>query len=404
MPDEGASSSGNSWFYDFFASYQTLQIVKVKSLTLASIHHGFQLTIFTYIVVFVMMMKHGYQHEAPVTGNVQIKAKGMAVYNGKVHDAIDLVYPPDENGALFLMTRFLDTPKQQRGTCSSHSKKDSCSSDDDCPAGVPARSEMGSYTGKCDNGFCTLSAWCPTEDKTLDTSFLPEVENFTIFARSTVRFYNGHSTTNMVDDPTAPPVKKVHGLTPGQNLFTVGEIIQLAGSNYSEVAQFGATFVVSFKWDCNLDFGAHSCFPVIDVERLDDLKVKSPSSGMNFRYAFYWNDANSKSTRNLRKAFGIRILFVNTGIGRGFDAATLAIKLGAALALLKMATLAADYLAMQCLPKKMWYKSVMSVQYDDRDFVGEPPTEKSGLVDKERGAKGSSPDDYVAYGTTGTKS
>ena len=45
-PESGGSSS--NWFYDAYCTYTTLQVVKVKSFTLASVHHGVQALIVAY--------------------------------------------------------------------------------------------------------------------------------------------------------------------------------------------------------------------------------------------------------------------------------------------------------------------------------------------------------------------
>ena len=57
--------------------------------------------------------------------------------------------------ALFITTRFQDTPKQHRGTCRSGIDKDACKVDADCPAGAPARSQVGTNTGAWSAGWAS---------------------------------------------------------------------------------------------------------------------------------------------------------------------------------------------------------------------------------------------------------
>jgi P2X purinoceptor 3 len=289
-----------------------------------------------------------------VDGDVELKVKGMAMYDGKVQDATDLVHPSKEKDALFITTRFLDTPQQHRGTCRSSYKKDVCATAADCPKGSTSKSQIGTYTGVCQAGGCVVTSWCPTENKAIESRAMPEVENFTIFARASVRFYDGQTTSNLINESGHTSLK----LLKGKDLFAVRDILRMADSKYGDVAKMGGAFSMQFGWDCNLDFGARQCHPKVGVERLDDPN-STFSSGSNFRYAYYWKSENGTNYRYLRKAYGIRVLFSNTGIGRGFDGVTAVIVLASALALLKIATAVADFLAVQCLPKKLWYQSVI---------------------------------------------
>lgn len=386
MVAEASAGGSGSALSEWFSTYTTLQVVKVKSLTLATVHHTVQALIIAYIIGFVLVLRHGYQKQLPVDGDVELKVKGMAMYNGNVHDATDLIFPPKEKDALFITTRFLDTPQQHRGVCRSSYKKDTCITNADCPKGSTSKSQIGTYTGVCQAGGCVVTSWCPTENKAIESRVMPEIENFTIFARANVRFYDGQTTSNLINETG----HTAHKLIKGKDLFSVGDVLKLADEKYGDVAKMGGAFSMRFEWDCNLDFGSRQCHPKIGVQRLDEPN-STFSSGSNFRYAYYWKSANGTDYRYLRKAYGIRVLFSNSGIGRGFDAVTTVIVLASAFALMKIATTVADFLAVQCLPKKLWYQSVMFKRaYEDE-------AEHAALVPN----KGGSDAKTDSYGTAG---
>jgi hypothetical protein len=58
MPDGKAKGAApDSWLYNAYSTYTTFQVVKVKSFTLASVHHGVQVLIVAYIIGFVLIMR-----------------------------------------------------------------------------------------------------------------------------------------------------------------------------------------------------------------------------------------------------------------------------------------------------------------------------------------------------------
>ena len=160
--------------------------------------------------------QHGYQKEEKGLGSVSLKVKGVGhtrwddapdaadagymptrgLGQMRVQDAVDIVYPPKEEGAMFLTTNFVDVPRQSRGRCPSLNTEDACSADSDCPKATPSDSMIGYRTGVCSlsTRTCEVLGWCPTEPSnatdgsTPEDNVLAEVASFSIFARVAIDF------------------------------------------------------------------------------------------------------------------------------------------------------------------------------------------------------------------------
>ena len=366
--------------FDRAFTYETVQVLKVRSKTLSIVHRSMQLFTVVYVVLYIYWFKHGYQLEEKGIGSVSVKVKGVghtawddgeaATKHGlasmRVQDAVDIVYPPKEEGALFLTTNYADVPRQSRGTCPSLSVEDTCAADADCPRGTPAESQFGIRTGKCsERKRCTVLGWCPTETNNGSTptqDMLAEVEHFTIFARVAIDFPFADVRTNNLHDGSEDVPSD---LTAGVNLFEVADVLAATNTSFADVAANGAVLMISFNWDCNLDRDIGECKPEVLIRRLDDY-ANPLSRGYNFRYATYYAESGVEY-RYLRKAYGLRILVQSTGRCRGFDWATIFVTLGSAVALLSVATVVVDGLAVHVLPKRDVYQRIKYNSLDERE-------------------------------------
>ena len=195
-------------------TYETVQVSKVRSPTLAIIHNSVRIAILAYVIVVVFVQQRGYQVEEDGVGSVQVEVRGVGFthwgkddsddlnvlkahgvpLSHRVSDTGDLVFPPKEEGALFLTTNYLDNPSQMRSVCPSGHKQDKCQSDDDCPRLKASKSLLGYYNGTCDTAdteTCMIIAWCPSAadaTETSDENVLPEVETFLLKTRATIKF------------------------------------------------------------------------------------------------------------------------------------------------------------------------------------------------------------------------
>lgn len=105
--------------------------------------------------------------------------------------------------------------------------------------------------------------------------------------------------------------------------------------------------------------------------RLDDPNAKV-SPGFNFRYANYWADNNSTTAhRQLYKAFGIRFIILIQGTAGRFSIVPLLITLGSGVALLSLATLTCDFVTMNCLRRREFYRQ-RKYEYASEEAPGVP--------------------------------
>ena len=380
-------------------TYETVQVTKVRSLTLALLHNSIRFAILAYVIVVVFWQQSGYQVSEDGVGSVQVDVRGVSYTHWhkddsddldvlkaagvprsmRVADTGDLVFPAKEEGALFLTTNYLDTPAQKRSVCESGHKIDTCKSDHDCPKHEPARSVQGYYNGTCDTmqtQTCMLIAWCPSAaDPSISPTenVLPSVASFLLKTRATIKFpFHGVVTSN---------TRGGRGEVPGLNIFEVSDILNATNTTFDEVAQDGAVFSISFSWDCNLDVDIDECLPDVQFSRLDDPDAED--KGFSFPYTTYSTDSElGVQFRYLRQAYGLRFLIESTGRGRRFDWATIVVKLGSTAALIGLATVFVDFMSLYILPKKEVYQKMKYRhvhEAEEVDKLNQEKTEKSLL-------------------------
>lgn len=248
-------------------TYETVPVIQLRSRTLSTVHNVLQLITVLYVVIYIFWLEHGYQVEETGLGSVSVKVKGAGhtmfdatsaetgpIGRMRVQDAVDLVYPPKEENALFLTTNYIDVPRQGRGHCPSRLKEDSCNDFRDCPAAAePSKSLAGYSTGNCvvipgSSGRrkgCEVVGWCPTESDngtTPELNVLAEVETFLIFARASIAFPRAGITTSNLYNASSAHKEHAEATTPtpGLNLFSVRDILAETNTSFDDVAVNGA--------------------------------------------------------------------------------------------------------------------------------------------------------------------
>jgi len=355
-------------FFKSFLYYHTVKVVQIRSVRLGVLNYVILLTILSYVVVYAIYWKKGYQSTDQLIGNTSVKVKGTSyllvnssnINNSvQVWDAAKAVFPAEEPNSFFVTTNFLDTSPQHRSICSGKTN------DTKCPCSELSPTDSGIETGECDNstGFCKLYAWCPLENDvpvgTYPKNILVGVANFTVFIRVTVRF-----TKYGVIRDNANGTK----LTPGYNLFTLEEMVEKTGNLFSEFNAMGGVIIVQVKWDCNFDKSEEECQPKFEFKRVDDPNNQF-SGGYNFRYAHHYFISNAQSElteyRDLFKVYGIRFLFLVTGQAGKFSLVPLLINIGSGLALLSIASLIADFITLYLLPDRVFYRKMKYESVDE---------------------------------------
>lgn len=202
----------------------------------------------------------------------------------------------------------------------------------------------GVITGTCDTsvGQCMLQTWCPLENEPSNTSTgLKGTEDFTIFIRNNVNFADfGIHRSNIEEN----------SLQMGYNLFSVRQIINMAGFTYDEIQDHGASIAMTADWKCDFDQADSKCRPTFSAERLDNAKSHF-SSGFNFRDATYYIDGS----RDIHKRYGLKLTFRTSGDGRKFSIVPLLTALGAGVGLLAIATVVCDFIATKIGNDKDFY-------------------------------------------------
>ncbi|XP_032239188.2 P2X purinoceptor 4 isoform X2 [Nematostella vectensis] len=389
--------------------YDTEKIVHIKNKKIGIINRVIQLVIIAYIIGFVIVYKKGYQEFESPYSSVTTKLKGVALtnltganlsYYGRefLWDSADLVIPPEEEGAVFMMTNMIITPEQSQGKCPEDPSVPGarCTADADCPPLQSTSTSHGVNTGNCVPSThnmtvktCELYAWCPIEnDVTPMPGFnlsygmplLDAAKNFTLLIKNSVQFPKfSESRRNIIQKndshlkscnyhPTSDPLCPV---------FRLGTMAELAGVNFEKLAYKGGVMAIVITWNCNFDPLAYHCEPKYSFRRLDD--DESPiAPGYNFRFPRYYIK-NETLYRTIVKAYGIRFVVTVYGKGGKFSVIPLFLNIGSGLALLGIATVLCDVFVLYVLRKKYFYREKKYLNVDDSD------NEKADKVHSKRG-------------------
>jgi len=130
-------------------------------------------------------------------------------------------------------------------------------------------------------------------------------------------------------------------------------MLSSAQTSISDVKNKGAIIVVSSDWQCDLDHDISECIPTVSFERIDEVTTFSP--GFNFRYVNYYVE-DATQFRDLTKVYGIRFLVLISGVGKKFNIVPLLVNIGSGLALLSIATVIADLIALYVHPQRKYYQ------------------------------------------------
>ncbi|XP_075417290.1 P2X purinoceptor 5 isoform X2 [Tenrec ecaudatus] len=317
--------------------YKTEKFVIAKNKKVGLLYRLLQLSTVLYLVVWVFLVKKGYQDtDTSLQSSVITKVKGVAFTNTselgeRLWDVADYVIPPQGESAFFVVTNLIVTPNQRQDTCAEN--KDipnaECSEDSDCQAGEAAVTGNGVMTGRClrvgaaQKGTCEIYAWCPVEVRSQPTKLLlDEAEKFTVYIKNFIRFPKfNFSKTNVLNTQNTSFLKtcKFDLSNLYCPIFQLGSIVHWAGSSFQEMALKGGVIGIQIEWNCDLDKAASECNPHYSFSRLDSKNAKqSVSSGYNFRFAKYYRDANGVEFRTLMKAYGIRFDVMVNGKGAFF--------------------------------------------------------------------------------------
>uniref|UniRef100_A0A4W5MU75 P2X purinoceptor n=1 Tax=Hucho hucho TaxID=62062 RepID=A0A4W5MU75_9TELE len=310
--------------------YKTGKFIIAESKIVGTLYRVIQLSIIGYLVGYVFLSKKSYQaKEESIQSAVITKLKGVAVTNTAVSgrmvwEPVDYVIPPQGEEVFFIVTNFIETPKQKLGNCaeSPNVPEGHCKGDKDCAKGESVKAGHGVRTGRClrDNGkssgMCEIYSWCPVEschqpqDGHKHMSILREAENFTIFIKNFIQFPKfSFSKANVQDTADKYHLKKCHYdelLEPYCPIFRLGDIVYQTGHSFQDMALMGGSIGILIKWKCDLDRDPSECKPRYNFTRLD-INASTESTGFNFRHARYYKNESGEVYRTQFKVYGIRI-------------------------------------------------------------------------------------------------
>ncbi|KAJ0050852.1 hypothetical protein NL108_009200, partial [Boleophthalmus pectinirostris] len=315
---------------------------------------------------WVFLHEKAYQsRDTAIESSVMTKVKGFGIYNGRVMDVADYVAPTQGASVFCIITKMITTENQFQGFCPESEKKYICETDSHCKAGKIGGN--GILTGKCvmwkgGNKTCEIQGWCPAEVDTIKTIPMPEVENFTIFIKNSIRFPKFNYTKgNFLPTITQDYIKTCNYDMVNNTycpIFRVGDVIRYAQQNFSALASQGGVIGIKIGWVCDLDKSDNKCNPEYSFTRLDAMSQKTVvSPGYNFRFAKYYKTDNGTDYRTLIKAYAIRFdVLVNGNAGK-FDMIPTLINMVAAFTSVGVGTVLCDIILLNFLKGAEQYKA-----------------------------------------------
>ncbi|XP_032353882.1 P2X purinoceptor 5 isoform X1 [Camelus ferus] len=362
-------------FYQSLFDYKTEKYVIAKNKKVGLLYRLLQLSILTYLVVWVFLVKKCYQDtDTSLQSSIITKVKGVTFTNTselgeRLWDVADYVIPPQGENVFFVVTNLIVTPNQRQETCAeSESIPDaSCKEDSDCPPGEPVVAGNGVRTGRClraesaPKGTCEIFAWCPVETKSRPAKpLLGKAEDFTVYIKNFIRFPKfNFSKTNVLDTKDRAFLKscKFGPKDPYCPIFRLGSVVSWTGSNFQEIALQGGVIGIQIEWNCDLDRAPSECNPHYHFSRLDNkFSENSVSSGYNFRFAKYYRDTAGVEFRTLFKAYGIRFDVMVNGKAGKFSIIPTIINVGSGVALMGVGSFFCDLVLIYFIKKSHFYR------------------------------------------------
>eukprot|EP00397_Hematodinium_sp_SG-2012_P021015 GEMP01021685.1.p2 GENE.GEMP01021685.1~~GEMP01021685.1.p2 ORF type:complete len:260 (+),score=58.05 GEMP01021685.1:1586-2365(+) len=202
----------------------------------------------------------------------------------------------------------------------------------------------------------------------------------TIELMAAINFFPG------VDDRMFVAGQSPNGENPLRKL-SISRLLQLANPPLvvGDLVETGALIGVSFFWNCDV-IQPYCTEPIIVVKRLDAGKGFFQRRMRRYR-------VGGVDKREAMILYGLRIVVESSGLGRKINFVYLVIQLGSCLALLRTASMAADFLMLRCYPKKkaeMYYKCkvIETKDYSDLqdrlNLIQERAPEVENLLTKDK--------------------
>lgn len=320
-----------SWDWNTLCPYQTPKMVRIKDRWLGILYWSIVTGVIMYMIIVAFHLDGKHTRQGTGVGTVITKFSGKGFSRGKVFDAPDLRFPIIEPSGAFIMTRRITVKDQKMGSCV----------DWDSPTKCPC--EDG---GTCNaDGYCEVKGWCPSlgEYNVANPPAGSTDDNITGLEESTIKISSG------IAFPSVGNRFFVTGDSPGATDILrdikLGDLLNLAQPPVvMEELDRGALIGVSYFWNCDVGWHDNShCEPHVVIKRLDGGQGFTQKRARHKR-------SGGEETRDASVMYGLRILVDSSGIGRRTSLELIVIQIGSALALLKTASMAADFMMLRLYP------------------------------------------------------
>jgi hypothetical protein len=354
---------------DRLFSYNTKMQVNIRDKKLGITNYILMLGIVLYIVVYVFVIEEGYlAYEqargiaaAAVSGDVVAMSSGST--DLRYFSADQLVYPPLENGNVFVTTK-LDIYKQTRKVCDDVTMP--CTQVEHCSKGVGAECSK--------DGFCHEPSWCsdgPPESFALDTG------HFQVWIKTAIQFYQLDKTK--IFGSVAVGSTPILWPSDDANTFLVRDLLQLCTPpvRFEEVRELGAAIEMQFVYNCKVNGEAKDCKPELIARRID-AQLDEDHIGYTFAYPEYLSDTE----RILYDVRGIRFYLRTVGTSSKPDMSVVIMMFSTGIALLGFAPVVTDYMLGSCFKNSKKYaarKFEISEDFSELPSKGAKKTDAAGL-------------------------
>uniref|UniRef100_H3D1J8 P2X purinoceptor n=1 Tax=Tetraodon nigroviridis TaxID=99883 RepID=H3D1J8_TETNG len=365
--------------------YETSRTLVIPNLRVGCVFRFIQVLILLYVVGYICVVRKSYQESDSLISTVTTKVKGFAFTNtseARLWDVADYVIPPQGADSFFVLTNMIITANQSQSRCPAlPSPATRCAENSDCAKGRSDPRGDGILTGRCVKHSakvktCEVFSWCPLEisSRLPESALLAAAENFTVLIKNSITYpkFNFHRR-NILPHVESSYLRSCEYNTetdPECPIFQLKYMVSEAGEDFQDMAVKGGVLGIFIDWSCNLDgSGGDRCKPRYSFRRLDNKNpLNDVATGLNFRFAKYYQSPDGKERRTLVKAYGIRFDVIVFGTAGKFGIVPTIINLAAALALLSLVPPVTDWVMLTCMRKRDLYKRhKVSVLMEDAD-------------------------------------
>jgi hypothetical protein len=406
---------------DDWLAYSTIKVVQIRDRYLGALHYSFQIAIFIYIIVFVIVVQKGYMLFDSPSGSVQFTVRrcvsasacpetavaGLPYCNEgansganfvvgcRLLDEFDSVVGLD-SAAFYAVSRITDTLQVRNASCPDRiygSGTSVCSRLwVDAPLALINASllDAANTSMAASNAIAAEWAWtargaAPPPLSSRATYYIPEIENISIklehnvnalaFLESRPNADDLQGVSTELDGKLQYLTSDVTGrilsfiglsdrdvdLPAGRNvLLTLGQLVEAAGVSGGLDTKSSQMSNTSMRYDgivLIMVLTYENDYPPVIATGTVRYNIKV-FRVRGAEFKYEYIVPLAPDVRVLRNTHGVRVIFLQKGkLGR-FSFQVLLLQLVSALALLSIATTIVDLLALRLMPHKGYYKDL----------------------------------------------